>query len=112
MRSADAAALAAVRPLSRRRARDARGLHFAEGVRALARAFEDGAPIDTVIRSGVLLMGDEGRGLGDPERRLCTSLVRLPMSGCADSLNVGVAAGVLLYEAWRQLEGDRAGAAP
>jgi tRNA G18 (ribose-2'-O)-methylase SpoU len=33
---------------------------------------------------------------------MCHALVRLPMSGRADSLNVGVATGVMLYELVRK----------
>jgi len=40
--------------------------------------------------------------LSAPGRALCSHTVRLPMSGRADSLNVGVAAGVMLYELVRR----------
>ncbi|MCG8343916.1 MAG: 23S rRNA (guanosine(2251)-2'-O)-methyltransferase RlmB [Chlorobiales bacterium] len=50
----------------------------------------------------VLLMGSEGEGLGARSREQCDSLVRIPMAGCVESLNVSVSAGVLLYEAMRQ----------
>ena len=36
------------------------------------------------------------------DRGICDVVVRIPMSGAATSLNVGVAASVLLYEAGRQ----------
>ncbi len=49
-----------------------------------------------------LAIGEERRGLSDPLRRLCDATVRLPMSGRTDSLNVGVAAGVMLYELVRR----------
>ena len=52
--------------------------------------------------SSVLLMGSEGEGLGSQSRKLCDVLVRIPMAGCVESLNVSVSAGVLLYEAMRQ----------
>ncbi|UZJ40850.1 23S rRNA (guanosine(2251)-2'-O)-methyltransferase RlmB [Prosthecochloris sp. SCSIO W1101] len=50
----------------------------------------------------VLLMGSEGRGLTPHSREQCDCLVRIPMAGCVESLNVSVSAGVLLYEAMRQ----------
>ncbi len=50
----------------------------------------------------VLLMGSEGGGLSPNSREQCDSLVRIPMAGCVESLNVSVSAGVLLYEAMRQ----------
>ena len=52
----------------------------------------------------VLVMGAEGSGLRSLTRRHCDWLVRLPSLGAVDSLNVSVAAGMLLYEALRQRE--------
>lgn len=46
----------------------------------------------------VLLMGNEQAGLSDEMTELCTQLVRLPMNGRSDSLNLAVATGVCLYE--------------
>ena len=48
------------------------------------------------------MLGSEAEGLSDAWRRPSVEAVRLPMAGVADSLNVSVAAAVLLYEAWRQ----------
>ena len=50
-----------------------------------------------------ILFGSEGVGL--PEELLAAGDLRLriPMTGTAESLNLAVAVGVLLYEAWRQL---------
>jgi 23S rRNA (guanosine2251-2'-O)-methyltransferase len=49
-----------------------------------------------------LVMGGEGKGLRRLTRERCDFLVRLPMLGAVESLNVSVAAGVCLYEAVRQ----------
>ncbi|MBK5966358.1 23S rRNA (guanosine(2251)-2'-O)-methyltransferase RlmB [Thiocystis minor] len=49
-----------------------------------------------------LVMGSEGSGLRRLTRERCDRLVRLPMRGQVESLNVSVAAGVCLYEALRQ----------
>jgi 23S rRNA (guanosine2251-2'-O)-methyltransferase len=49
-----------------------------------------------------IVMGSEGTGLRRLTRERCDSLVRLPMLGRVESLNVSVAAGVCLYEAIRQ----------
>lgn len=49
-----------------------------------------------------LVMGDEGHGISEALLRLADRQVRLPMQGEIGSLNVSVAAGVLLYEAVRQ----------
>jgi RNA methyltransferase, TrmH family len=58
---------------------------------------------DTVLPSPLaILFGSEGAGL--PEDLLAAGDLRLriPMTGTAESLNLAVAAGILLYEAWRQ----------
>ncbi|MBD0330706.1 MAG: 23S rRNA (guanosine(2251)-2'-O)-methyltransferase RlmB [Thermoleophilia bacterium] len=49
-----------------------------------------------------LVLGAEGRGLRPLVRRTCDALVAIPLAGRVESLNVSVAAGVLLYEARRQ----------
>lgn len=49
-----------------------------------------------------IVMGSEGRGLRRLTRECCDFSVRLPMLGAVASLNVSVAAGVMLYEALRQ----------
>lgn len=49
-----------------------------------------------------LVLGGEDRGLRRLVRETCDSLLALPMSGSIRSLNVSVAAGVLLYEVVRQ----------
>lgn len=54
-----------------------------------------------------IVLGSEGRGLSRLVREQCDLLVRLPMRGRIASLNVAVAAGVLLYEVVRQQEAAR-----
>ena len=49
-----------------------------------------------------IVLGNEGHGLHRLVGERCDSLVRIPVSGRLESLNVSVAAGVLLYEARRQ----------
>ena len=49
-----------------------------------------------------LVLGAEGSGMRQLTARTCDELVRLPMAGAVESLNVSVAAGVCLYEAVRQ----------
>jgi 23S rRNA (guanosine2251-2'-O)-methyltransferase len=49
-----------------------------------------------------LAVGAEGSGLRRLTRETCDVLVKLPMNGQVESLNLSVAAGVLLYEAVRQ----------
>jgi 23S rRNA (guanosine2251-2'-O)-methyltransferase len=50
----------------------------------------------------VLVLGAEGSGLRHLTRQTCDWMVRLPQLGTVESLNVSVAAGMLLYEAVRQ----------
>jgi 23S rRNA (guanosine2251-2'-O)-methyltransferase len=50
----------------------------------------------------VLVLGAEGSGLRQLTRQTCDWIVRLPNLGAVESLNVSVAAGMLLYEATRQ----------
>ena len=49
-----------------------------------------------------LVIGAEGKGLRQLTRNTCDVLVRIPMQGAVESLNVSVAAGVCLYEVLRQ----------
>jgi 23S rRNA (guanosine2251-2'-O)-methyltransferase len=52
-----------------------------------------------------LVLGAEGRGVRPLVRRTCDAEVAIPLSGEVESLNVSVAAAVLLYEARRQRNG-------
>jgi 23S rRNA (guanosine2251-2'-O)-methyltransferase len=49
-----------------------------------------------------IVMGAEGEGMRRLTRETCDELVRIPMKGVVESLNVSVASGVCLYEALRQ----------
>jgi len=51
-----------------------------------------------------LVLGAEGAGMRQLTGKTCDELVRVPMKGAVESLNVSVAAGVCLYEALRQRE--------
>ncbi len=50
----------------------------------------------------VLLMGSERLGLSPEQQAICDTLVRIPMVGQSDSLNLAVATGVTLYEMFNQ----------
>jgi 23S rRNA (guanosine2251-2'-O)-methyltransferase len=47
-------------------------------------------------------MGGEGKGLHELTRKRCDFVVSLPTTGPVKSLNVSVAAGIVLFEARRQ----------
>lgn len=49
----------------------------------------------------VVLMGNEQSGLPVEVEGRCDELVRIPMMGAADSLNLASAASVMIYEVWR-----------
>jgi 23S rRNA (guanosine2251-2'-O)-methyltransferase len=49
----------------------------------------------------VFVLGGEGQGLHQQVRGHCDVAVRIPMAGAISSLNVSVAAGVVLFE-WRR----------
>ncbi|MBD3893683.1 23S rRNA (guanosine(2251)-2'-O)-methyltransferase RlmB [Hydrogenophaga sp.] len=49
-----------------------------------------------------LVLGAEGDGMRQLTRKTCDELLRIPMRGAVESLNVSVASGVCLYEALRQ----------
>ena len=48
------------------------------------------------------VLGSEGDGMRQLTRKTCDKLVRIPMAGAVESLNVSVAAAICLYEALRQ----------
>jgi 23S rRNA (guanosine2251-2'-O)-methyltransferase len=52
-----------------------------------------------------LVLGAEGAGMRQLTTKTCDELVRLPMAGAVESLNVSVASGICLYEAVRQRRG-------
>jgi TrmH family RNA methyltransferase len=54
-----------------------------------------------------ILLGSEGAGLPADLLAAGDLLLRIPMRGTAESLNVAVAAGILLYETWRQQTSGR-----
>jgi len=63
----------------------------------------DASMWDTDLSGGLaFVFGAEGKGLRPLVRRTCDAAVSIPLAGHVESLNVSVAAAVLLYEAARQ----------
>ncbi|MFR9675973.1 23S rRNA (guanosine(2251)-2'-O)-methyltransferase RlmB [Streptomyces sp. TR02-1] len=58
--------------------------------------------LDALDGPVVVVVGSEGKGLSRLVGETCDLRVRIPMPGGAESLNAGVAAGVVLYEAARR----------
>ncbi len=58
----------------------------------------------------VLLMGGEKKGVSPEIQSLCDTMVKIPMVGRGDSLNLAIAAGILLYEVFDQRRAVRDGA--
>jgi TrmH family RNA methyltransferase len=54
--------------------------------------------VDFGGRPVLLMMGNEQQGLPDALARGCDTLLRIPQAGRADSLNLAVATGIMLYE--------------
>jgi 23S rRNA (guanosine2251-2'-O)-methyltransferase len=71
---------------------------------AYAAVADGGAPLwELDLTGGVaLVLGAEGKGVRPLVRRTCDGPVTIPLGGGVESLNVSVAAAVLLYEARRQ----------
>ena len=61
-------------------------------------AFMDGEPMKNVEikNDSILVMGNEGNGISDKISKLITKKITIPGSGNAESLNVGVATGILV----------------
>lgn len=59
------------------------------------------------VLPALLLMGSERQGLPAEYLALCRQTVRIPMEGACDSLNLSVAAGIILYEIYYQTRKHR-----
>ncbi len=75
-----------------------------KGIQILTAQLQDSALYyDTDMRRATaIVMGTEATGLTNQWREAADAHIRIPMLGCADSLNVSVSAAILMYEAVRQ----------
>ncbi len=65
--------------------------------------------VERYERPCLLLLGSEREGLTPEQAAHCERLIRLPMKGRASSLNLAVAAGVMLYAMLERFEAEQAG---
>ncbi|NER78049.1 MAG: RNA methyltransferase [Leptolyngbya sp. SIO1D8] len=75
-----------------------------EGCQVLATAAEGSIPywsVDFKVPT-VLILGNEGAGLSPQISAIASQVISIPMANNVESLNVGVAAAVILFEALRQ----------
>jgi len=74
------------------------------GIQVVATALKDSQPLHTADLTVPLaiVMGAEDKGVSEFVIRHADHLLRIPMAGNFDSLNVSVAAGIVLYEVHRQ----------
>ena len=49
-------------------------------------------------KSSILLLGNEKEGISEELKNICSEKIIIPMKGDADSLNISISAGILLYE--------------
>lgn len=96
-------------PVARAPLADAARRARLKGLRVVAAVPRDGAQLpDADLRhASVVLLGGEGRGLPDALLELADARVSIPMREPVESLNVGVAAALIAYEAGRQRAGGR-----
>lgn len=74
------------------------------GIQVLGTQMQGSIPVydcDLTLPS-VIVMGAEDTGISKDVLKRADSLIRIPMAGTFDSLNVSVAAGIILYESLRQ----------
>jgi TrmH family RNA methyltransferase len=74
------------------------------GVRLMATSSHKGLPVDEANFTGPVLIavGNEGAGLPPEVLSLADDLITIPHSPKVESLNAGIAASIILYEAARQ----------
>lgn len=86
----------------------AKGIHFF-AAHLKGTCFYD--EVDYAVPGGTaFLIGNEGNGLTKETADLADFYIRIPMEGKVESLNAAIAAGVLMYEAYRQKRKNSGGA--
>ncbi|HVZ99451.1 MAG TPA: RNA methyltransferase [Caulobacterales bacterium] len=91
-------------PIARASFEDLQRFNAARGATMIGASLK-GMPLDgdaAAPKRAVLLMGNEQSGLPMEMQAACDWLVRLPMRGRADSLNLAVATALMMYDLWRR----------
>ena len=98
------------RPVARAKPESLRAWADSRGIRVVGAAPRAGRPYDAGDLAGpiALLLGEERAGLAPEDQAICHAFVHLPILGRVDSLNLGVAGSLLLYEALRSASGQPA----
>ncbi len=91
-------------PFARASFEDVSAWRRANGVLMVGTSLKGHAPHDAfnAARPVIILMGNEQSGLSEVMETQCDALVRIPMRGRADSLNLAAATAVMLYDVWRR----------
>ena len=94
-------------PIARGEIADVLGALRAAGIETSALAPRAGRPLfDADFRKpSALILGSEGAGLPEAVLQQVDRRITIPMRQPVESLNVGVAAALVLYEAFRQRSG-------
>lgn len=84
--------------------RDFRRWKRMNGVQAVGATAEGASDFREIEyrRSTVIMVGEERAGFSAAQRKSCDQFARIPMAGEPNSLNVAVAASLMLYESYRQ----------
>jgi 23S rRNA (guanosine2251-2'-O)-methyltransferase len=74
------------------------------GIKIIGTTSDTNCNLDAIDLKGPVawVFGAEGEGMRRLTREICDQLVRIPMSGSVESLNVSVSAGICLFETCRQ----------
>ena len=68
---------------------------------------EAGSPVlyyaENLAQPFVLIIGNEAHGLSQQARSLASSIISIPLANNVESLNAGMATGIILFESVRQL---------
>lgn len=76
------------------------------GIKVYSSSLSESLPIDKINfqNKSLVVIGNESSGVSEEVYKLSDSSIKIPMPGSSESLNAGVAASIIMYEAIRQLD--------